>query len=128
MAENGRCRDEREGGSAPLPCGRTESACWGEREPLQQRDACLEDRNDNHGRILSAGKPQTMYNGPALLGLSSLHIFPDIVVLRNPVSEFKFQDDLVREGVVLTVGLELSSEREGFDGCQVGELVIVAGR
>jgi hypothetical protein len=61
------------------------------------------------------GQPQTIYNGSALLGLSSWHIFPDVVVLQNPVSELQFKDSLVKIGGTLTVGLEIGSVDEGFD-------------
>nr|KMM71266.1 hypothetical protein CPAG_07573 [Coccidioides posadasii RMSCC 3488] len=42
---------------------------------------------------LLSGQPQRIYSGSALLGLSSWHIFPDLIVLGSSVSEIKFEDE-----------------------------------
>jgi hypothetical protein len=43
------------------------------------------------------GQAQAIYNDSALWGLSSWHLFPDIVLLRDSVTDVKFQESLVQD-------------------------------
>ena len=61
------------------------------------------------------GQPQIIHDGSALLGLSSWHIFPDIVLLRSSVTETNFQDPLIKAGGTLTIGLEITSPGQEVD-------------
>ncbi|EXL45112.1 serine/threonine protein kinase [Fusarium oxysporum f. sp. radicis-lycopersici 26381] len=53
---------------------------------------------------LIAGRPQVVYNGAVFLGLSSWHLFPDLIVLGDTVTEVKQNDPLIAPGGILTLG------------------------
>lgn len=62
-------------------------------------------------RLLSAA-PQAVNDGAALLGLSSWHIYPDILVVGQNPAEVRFGDPLAASGGALTIGLDYN----GHDG------------
>ena len=62
---------------------------------------------------LILGMPQRVHDGAVLLGLSSWHLYPDIVVLGETVASVTFNDPLIAEGACLTVGLQNRDEDEG---------------
>ena len=64
---------------------------------------------------LIMGQPQRASNGAALLGLASWHLYPDLLVLGESVSNIKFGDDLVDPSGQLTIGLE-NAEPEVDEG------------
>ncbi len=62
---------------------------------------------------LIKGMPQSIKDGAVLLGLSSWHIYPDLVVLGDRVTSVEFRDTLVGTGGVLTIGLHRSATEDG---------------
>ncbi|KAK2861102.1 hypothetical protein FQN49_004537 [Arthroderma sp. PD_2] len=62
---------------------------------------------------LVSGMPQAINSGPALLALSSWHLYPDLVVVCQGPKEIRFYDSAVSPGGVLTIGLANS----GDEGC-----------
>lgn len=62
---------------------------------------------------LIAGNSQAIKDGSVLLGLSSWHICPDLVILGKTSTLVNQKDDLVNSGGLLTVGLE--SRNPGHD-------------
>lgn len=63
---------------------------------------------------LIQGRPQSVQNGAVLLGLSSWHLYPDLLVLQQTPVSIKQQDSLVDPGGILTVGLQMDGA--GHDG------------
>ncbi|KAK3681315.1 hypothetical protein B0T22DRAFT_388073 [Podospora appendiculata] len=61
---------------------------------------------------LVAGMPQAIHNGAALVGLSSWHIYPDMMVYIDGEKEITQNDPLVKRGGLLTVGLQSSPESD----------------
>jgi hypothetical protein len=61
---------------------------------------------------LIKGMPQSIKDGAVLLGLSSWHIYPDLVVLGDHVTSVEFKDSLVATGGVLTIGLHRSATED----------------
>ena len=61
---------------------------------------------------LIKGMPQRVQNGAILLGLSAWHIYPDVVIIMNPVKHVKFADSLVEAGGLLTISLQAANEDE----------------
>ncbi|KAK3326999.1 hypothetical protein B0T19DRAFT_420567 [Cercophora scortea] len=61
---------------------------------------------------LVAGMPQAIHNGAALVGLSSWHIYPDMMVYINGAKEINQNDPLVKSGGLLTVGLQGSPDSD----------------
>ena len=59
------------------------------------------------------GMPQQVSDGSVLLALSAWHIFPDLLVLGLQSKSVKFADPLVRDGGIITIGLQFSSETSG---------------
>ena len=57
---------------------------------------------------LILGRPQRVSNGALLVGLSCWHIFPDLNVV-GPLAHVKFNDQLVDNGGVVTLGLQSAS-------------------
>ena len=55
---------------------------------------------------LIGGMGHSVHEGSVLLGLSSWHLYPDIVVLGNSTSETKQGDPLVGPGGIVTIGLQ----------------------
>lgn len=55
---------------------------------------------------LISGMPQAVNNGSALFGLSSWHIYPDILVHGETSAEVRFGDPLASAGGTLTMGLD----------------------
>lgn len=50
--------------------------------------------------------PQSLHqNGAILLGLSSWHLYPDLLVLTESAKTVNFQDQLISPGGILTIGL-----------------------
>jgi len=62
---------------------------------------------------LVQGMPQSIQDGSALLGLSSWHLYPDILVLGATEANVKLSDSLVAEGALLTIGLQIVNEKHG---------------
>ncbi|KAH7039002.1 hypothetical protein B0J12DRAFT_788423 [Macrophomina phaseolina] len=56
--------------------------------------------------MLIGGTPQSNDSGPALLALSSWHLYPDVLVMGKESRAVHFTDHLVPPGGVLTIGLE----------------------
>lgn len=54
---------------------------------------------------LIRGQPQEVRDGAILLGLSAWHLFPDLVVLGNVITQVKQRDPLVAPGGILTLGI-----------------------
>ena len=54
---------------------------------------------------LAAGVPQSIHEGAALIGRSSWHLYPDMVVYQAGPQEIHQRDPFVRQGGLLTVGL-----------------------
>ncbi|KAI0866157.1 hypothetical protein F4860DRAFT_210106 [Xylaria cubensis] len=54
---------------------------------------------------LIRGVPQSVENGSILLGLSSWHIYPDMVVLQSSTTPVRQADPLVNDAGILTIGL-----------------------
>lgn len=57
---------------------------------------------------LILGRPQRVSKGALLVGLSCWHIFPDLNVV-SPLKHVKFNDELVDNGGVVTLGLQSAS-------------------
>ena len=51
------------------------------------------------------GRPQSISNGEVLLALSAWHLFPDLIVLGKETTNVKFQDPLVPQSGIGTIGL-----------------------
>lgn len=63
---------------------------------------------------LISGMPQRIQTGEILLGLSSWHLFPDISVLGDKVTEVRQKDSLVRSGGIITLGIQCADpEKDG---------------
>ncbi|KAM5435049.1 hypothetical protein McanMca71_002600 [Microsporum canis] len=64
---------------------------------------------------LLCGRPQSISDAGVLLALSSWHLYPDLIVLRNKTVNVKFEDPLFPCTGVCTIGLEIqpSGENEG---------------
>ncbi|KAF2230757.1 hypothetical protein EV356DRAFT_519402 [Viridothelium virens] len=64
---------------------------------------------------LVSGMPQAVNSGPALLALSSWHLYPDLLLVGHDDAEVRFRDPLVSPGGMLTVGL-IRSEKGNSHG------------
>jgi len=64
---------------------------------------------------LIAGQSQRCGNAAVMLGLSSWHIYPDLVVLSDQTKDVRFGDELVVDGGVLSIGVE-NVESDGKRG------------
>ncbi|MCJ1228957.1 hypothetical protein MMC12_005621 [Toensbergia leucococca] len=53
------------------------------------------------------GRPLAISNGSVLLALSAWHLFPDLIVLRQDTINVKFNDPLVPQNGIGTIGLQL---------------------
>ena len=65
---------------------------------------------------LISGMGHSIQDGSTLLGLSSWHLYPDLVVLGNKTAEVKQKDSLIARGGIVTIGLQGS---QGADDCGV---------
>lgn len=54
---------------------------------------------------LILGRPQRISKGALLVGLSCWHIYPDLNVV-GPLTSVQFNDELVGEGGIVTLGLQ----------------------
>ncbi|KAE9374640.1 hypothetical protein N431DRAFT_277613, partial [Stipitochalara longipes BDJ] len=59
---------------------------------------------------LVKGVPQQVQDGAALLGMSSWHLYPDMVVLGGVTTEVKQQDGLFLSSAILTLGLQFADQ------------------
>ena len=59
---------------------------------------------------LIRGVPQQIQSGAALLGLSSWHLYPDMVILGGAVTDVMQRDPLFKDTAILTLGLQVKSE------------------
>ncbi|KAN0103161.1 hypothetical protein V8E51_011474 [Hyaloscypha variabilis] len=59
---------------------------------------------------LVKGVPQQVQDGAALLGMSSWHLYPDMVVLGGVTAEIKQQDSLFTSSAILTLGLQFADQ------------------
>ncbi|KAK4443749.1 hypothetical protein QBC34DRAFT_498795 [Podospora aff. communis PSN243] len=57
---------------------------------------------------LVQGVPQSIYEGAALIGISSWHLYPDMLIYQPGLHEIHQRDPLIRQGGLLTVGLDSS--------------------
>jgi len=57
---------------------------------------------------LLRGMPQAIESGPAIVALSSWHIYPNILIASNGIKEVVFEDALIPAGAKFTVGFDLS--------------------
>ncbi|KAH6651854.1 hypothetical protein BKA67DRAFT_521325, partial [Truncatella angustata] len=56
---------------------------------------------------LILGMPQSIQDGVILLGLSSVHIYRDLLVLRKQHTIAQFDDSIVTKAGLPTIGLEI---------------------
>ncbi|PYI27959.1 hypothetical protein BP00DRAFT_459790 [Aspergillus indologenus CBS 114.80] len=54
---------------------------------------------------LIKGEPQRITDGGILLGLTSWHLYPDLVVLGSTTKEIRQKDPLVKEGGIVTISI-----------------------
>ncbi len=69
---------------------------------------------------LASGQPQAVCDGAALLGVSTWHLYPDLIVTIGKGKETQMNDSLIPRGGILTVGLEPGGSRD--DGNKRGGL------
>lgn len=62
---------------------------------------------------LVRGLPQSIQDGSILLGLSSWHLYPELLVLGDCNTDVKFKDELIAPGGLLTIGLNVKSRGSG---------------
>ncbi|KAF7881369.1 uncharacterized protein EAF01_011880 [Botrytis porri] len=62
---------------------------------------------------LVTGIPQRVESGAALLGMTSWHLYPDLIVLQKGIELIKQRDNLVADTGILTVGLHTVGEPQG---------------
>ena len=60
---------------------------------------------------LIVGMPQRISKGAVLVGISAWHIYPDLNVV-GPLAHIHFDDELVKDGGVITIGLQNASPDE----------------
>lgn len=56
------------------------------------------------------GMPQQVQDGAALLGISSWHMYPDILLFGETAVDVKQKDDIFENTAVLTLGLEVPGD------------------
>ena len=61
---------------------------------------------------LLGGISQEVSNGAILRALSSWHLYPNLIILTEKIVNLDFQDSLVPEGSVITVGVQSSSPKQ----------------
>lgn len=71
------------------------------------RDAMIAMNN------LVTGIPQRVESGAALLGMTSWHLYPDMIVLQKGTELIRQEDNLVANTGILTVGLHIAGESQG---------------
>ncbi|EZF34078.1 hypothetical protein H109_04459 [Trichophyton interdigitale MR816] len=59
---------------------------------------------------LLCGRPQSILDAGVVLAMSSWHLYPDMIVLRNETVNVKFRDPLFPSTGICTIGLEGSDE------------------
>jgi hypothetical protein len=59
------------------------------------------------------GEPQSVTNGGILLAISSWHLYPNLVVLGDPVKTVDTKDSLLKDAGVITVGMTRNSAASG---------------
>ncbi|KAK4116767.1 hypothetical protein N656DRAFT_765665 [Canariomyces notabilis] len=59
------------------------------------------------------GEPQSVTNGGILLAISSWHLYPNLVVLGDPVKTVDTKDSLLKGAGVITVGMTRNSAASG---------------
>lgn len=62
---------------------------------------------------LITGIPQRVDSGAALLGITSWHLYPDMIVLQKGTELIKQRDNLAAHTGILTVGLHTGGESQG---------------
>ncbi|KAL4861423.1 hypothetical protein BDV12DRAFT_204021 [Aspergillus spectabilis] len=62
---------------------------------------------------LIAGKPQRIIDGGVLLGLTSWHLYPDLVILGPKIQDIFQKDALVAEGGVATLSIAYQEDPHG---------------
>jgi hypothetical protein len=55
---------------------------------------------------LVSGMPQSIHSGAILLGLSSWHLYPDLLLLGDSTKSVQQEDQLIAAGGIATIGLE----------------------
>ncbi|RLL97341.1 hypothetical protein CFD26_106249 [Aspergillus turcosus] len=61
---------------------------------------------------LIRGEPQRIIDGGVLLGLTSWHIYPDLVVLGSVTREIRQKDPLVQDGGIVTISIASRSDSD----------------
>lgn len=61
---------------------------------------------------LVCGIPQSIHDGAALVGLSAWHLYPDMSVYEKVFKEIEQLDPLIRNGGIMTIGLESTPESD----------------
>lgn len=65
---------------------------------------------------LVRGTGQSVQSGAILLGLTSWHLYPDLVVLGSPAKEIRQNDPLVATGGLVTIGLQTPGDVQSSGG------------
>jgi hypothetical protein len=61
---------------------------------------------------LIRGEPQRIIDGGVLLGLTSWHIYPDLVVLGSVTREIRQNDPLIQDGGIVTISIASRSDSD----------------
>ena len=59
------------------------------------------------------GISHSVQNGAVLLGLSSWHLYPDLITLGNVMAETRQKDHLIAPGGIVTIGLQVAERDNG---------------
>ena len=59
------------------------------------------------------GISHSVHNGAVLLGLSSWHLYPDLITLGNSTAETRQKDPLIAPGGIVTIGLQIVEQDDG---------------
>ena len=66
----------------------------------------------NRFESLLGGASQEVYNGAVLRALSSWHLYPSLTVLVEKTVNVHFEDSLIPEGTVITIGLQSTDPKQ----------------
>lgn len=61
---------------------------------------------------LVLGMPQRVHDGAAILGMSSWHLYPDMMVLGENVTHVKQKDAIFAQTAILTIGLQFTGQSQ----------------
>ncbi|GIK05453.1 hypothetical protein Aspvir_009563 [Aspergillus viridinutans] len=88
--------------------GRTSSSKENSSDSVIQNLSCALTALDK----LIRGEPQRIIDGGVLLGLTSWHIYPDLVVLGSVTREIRQKDPLVQDGGIVTISIASRSDSD----------------